>query len=72
MNAVAAPPLQMLSLIEVIQLKWMLAGEGVHLHVERLMGDRSYAEQALQRAAASSSPAVRALAMRLQMRVSSS
>jgi hypothetical protein len=60
----------MLSLMEVIQLKWMLAGEGVHLHVERLMADPAYAELALKRAAESTSPTLRAMSMRLRVRVS--
>lgn len=69
MNAIAQVPPQALSLMEVIQLKWMLAGEGVHLHVERLMADPAYADQALQRAAASTSPSLRALALRLRLRL---
>lgn len=69
MNAVTQTPHQKLSLIDVIHLKWMLAGEGVYLHVERLMADPAYAEQALQRGAASTSPALRAMATRLRLRL---
>jgi hypothetical protein len=71
MNAVTHPSPQTFSLMEVIQLKWMLAGEGVHLHVERLMADPVYADQALQRAAASTSPTLRAMALRLRLRLAS-
>jgi hypothetical protein len=69
MNAVTHPSPQAISLMEVIQLKWMLAGEGVHLHVERLMADPAYAAQALERAAASTSPTLRATALRLRLRL---
>jgi hypothetical protein len=72
MNAITHIPHQTFSLLEVVQLKWMLAGEGVHLHVERLMSDPVYAEQALQRAAMSTSPTLRAMAMRLRTRLHSS
>ncbi len=67
MNAVTQTP-QTISLLEVIQLKWMLAGEGVYLHVERLMSDAAYADQALKRAAESTSPTLRAMAQRLRTR----
>jgi hypothetical protein len=70
MNAVTQVH-QTISLLEVIQLKWMLAGEGVYLHVERLMSDPTYADQALQRAAESTSPTLRALAIRLRTRLHS-
>ena len=39
-------------LVEIIQLKWLLAGEGVYLHVERMLSDPQYAHRALDRAAA--------------------
>ena len=41
------------ALVEIIELKWLLAGEGFHVHVERLQTDRDYARQALHRAQAS-------------------
>ncbi len=68
MNALTQVPHQMYSLLEVVQLKWLLAGEGVHLHVERLMSDPAYAEQALQRAARSTNPTLRTMAVRLSTR----
>jgi len=76
MNAVTQTS-QTISLLEVIQLKWMLAGEGVYLHVERLiylhverlMTDAAYADRALKRAAESTSPTLRAMAARLRMRL---
>ena len=59
----------MLPLAEVIELKWLFAGEGIHLHVERLQSDLSYACRALDEAAASASPVVRAAALRLRARL---
>ncbi len=58
-------------LVAIIELKWLLAGEGVHLHVERLMSDPEYARRALERAQASESPALRAAAERLRGRLAS-
>ncbi len=69
MNAVDTHPTQMPPLVEIIELKWLLAGEGVYIHVERLMSDADYASQALARAAASTSPTLRAVAARLQGRL---
>jgi hypothetical protein len=57
------------TLVEIIELKWLLAGQGVHLHVERLQGDPEYARQTLDRAAASPSAALRETAARLRQRL---
>lgn len=40
-----------LQLVDVIDLKWLLAGMGHRVHVERLMADRGYAEKCLHLAA---------------------
>lgn len=69
MNAIVNPVTQMPPLVEIIELKWLLAGEGVYIHVERLMSDADYARKALERAAASPSPTLRAAAGRLQGRL---
>jgi hypothetical protein len=58
-----------LTLVEIIELKWLLAGEGVRLHVERLQNDPAYAERALQQALDSSHPLLRATATRLKARL---
>lgn len=58
-----------LPLVEIIELKWLLAGVGIHLHVERLQQDRDYALRALQAAAGSASPVAQALARRLRARL---
>ena len=42
-------------LVEIIELKWLLAGEGIHIHVERLQNDPAYACRALDTAAAGQS-----------------
>jgi hypothetical protein len=57
------------TLVEIIELKWLLAGQGVHLHVERLQSDPGYARQTLDRAAASPSAALRETAARLRQRL---
>ena len=58
-----------LPLVEIIELKWLLAGEGIYIHVERLQRDPDYACRALNEAAASASPALRAMALRLRSRL---
>jgi hypothetical protein len=64
----AAPDLA-LTLVEIIELKWLLAGEGVRVHVERLQNDPAYAERALRQALDSSHPLLRATATRLKARL---
>ena len=54
------------ALVEIIELKWLLAGAGFHVHVERLQTDRDYARQALHRAQASPNAALRETAARLR------
>ncbi|MDE2371256.1 MAG: hypothetical protein KGN16_19965 [Burkholderiales bacterium] len=53
-------------LVEVIELKWLLAGRGIHIHVERLLDDPEYARQILDRAAAIPESALRETAARLR------
>ena len=62
-EAFAAP------LVDVIELKWLLAGEGVRLHVERMLSDDAYAARALARALESTSPVLRAAAERMRCRL---
>ena len=69
MNAVASLASPTAPLVEVIELKWLLAGEGIYLHVERMLSDDAYAGRALARAAASASPVLRAAAERLRPRL---
>jgi hypothetical protein len=66
-DKLCAEPL--LPLVDVIELKWLLAGQGVHLHVERLQRDRAYAESTLALAGCCAVPAARIVASRLLSRL---
>lgn len=65
MNCTADP----LPLVDIIQLKWLLAGVGIHIHVERLLNDAGYALHALNEAEHCGSPAASAAAARLRRRL---
>ena len=52
-------------LVEIVELKWLLAGHGVHLHVERLQREPEYARRTLAAAAGSSNTALREAAARV-------
>lgn len=65
MNAETQGSRAALELVDVIDLKWLFANEGVFLHVERLQHDTDYARDLLARAAASANPELRAAAARL-------
>ena len=65
MNCTADP----LPLVDIIQLKWLLAGVGIHIHVERLLNDPGYAVLALAEAEQCDSPAARAAASKLRSRL---
>ncbi len=69
LSEVAAVDADSQALVEIIELKWLLAGEGFRLHVERLQTDADYARQALNRADLSANPAVRESAARLRARL---
>jgi len=70
MNALSHRETQALSLVEIIDLKWLLAGEGLHLHVERLQRDPAYARQILDAASQSTNTALRDVAARVRRRLS--
>lgn len=57
------------TLVDVIEFKWLFAGEGVHLHVERMLSDGAYASRALAQALESGSPVLRAASERLRIRL---
>lgn len=61
-NCTADPP----SLVDIVELKWLLAGVGIHIHADRLMNDPTYALQALAEADTCDSPSARAAASRLR------
>ena len=52
-------------LIDIIDFKWLMAGDGHRVHVERLQDDAAYANACLALGAASHIPALRASAKRL-------
>lgn len=54
-------------LVEIIELKWLLRGHGIHVHVERLQSDPEYARQTLEVAAAVPNAALRMAAERLRL-----
>ena len=47
------------TLVGIIEFKWLMAREGVHVHVERLQTDRVYARQCLALAERSPIAAIR-------------
>ena len=65
MNAVTATEHRALSLVEIIDFKWLMAGDGHHVHVERLQTDPVYAADCLALAAGSRIVALRQTATRL-------
>jgi len=65
MNAFHTGERQTLRLVDIIDLKWLLAHEGVRLHVERLQRDPVYLRELLALAATSGNAALRAAGLRL-------
>lgn len=59
----------LLDLVEIVELKWLLAAEGTHVHVEKLQADRDYACRCLAAAEASKNAALRRVAHRLRQRL---
>lgn len=56
-------------LVAIIELKWLLTGHGIHVHVEQLQNDPEYARRLLDRAAATPNAALREAAARLHDRL---
>jgi hypothetical protein len=65
MDALSSPPLPALNLVAVIDFKWLMAGDGHRVHVERLQVDRDYARACLALGAASGIDVLRQSARRL-------
>lgn len=61
----AAETMPTLQLVDVIDLKWLMAGIGHRVHVERLLADAGYARQCLALASAAPEAEVRAAAARV-------
>lgn len=53
-------------LLEIIELKWLLAAHGLRLHVEQLQHDPEYARLTLDRACSAGQPSLCAAATRLR------
>ena len=53
-------------LVQIVELKWLLRGHGIHVHVERLQADPEYARHMLDCAAAAPNAALRQAAARLR------
>jgi hypothetical protein len=66
MNAMTSQERQSLDLVDIIDLKWLMAREGHHVHVERLQRDPAYASTCLALAATSPNEATQAAARRLR------
>ena len=64
-SATGAPDPTGPDLLEIIDFKWLMAGDGHRVHVERLQADRVYAGTCLAVGAASPIPALRVCARRL-------
>ena len=72
MNASTVSKPCMLQLVDIVELKWMLAGEGLHIHVEKLQSDPGYANECLLAAERSANATVRQVAGKLRARIESS
>jgi hypothetical protein len=65
MNATNPSEARELSLVEIIDFKWLMGMLGHGVHVERLQNDREYARQCLMCGAQAEAPALRNSARRL-------
>jgi hypothetical protein len=71
-NTTSTSEQQALQLVDIIDFKWLMTGEGHPVHVERLQSDAAYAARCLALAAASPSAALRAAGLRLERLLASS
>ena len=65
MNATEPLQGQTMNLLDIIDLKWLMARDGHHVHVERLQRDPVYARECLSKAACSTQDAVQMAGKRL-------
>ena len=65
MPAPVPAPTAKVSLLEIIDFKWLMAGHGHGVHVERMQNDPAYARECLLCGATSCAPTLRASAQRL-------
>lgn len=66
MKALSQVENKSLQLVDIIDFKWLMAHDGVRIHVEKLQSDRVYALDVLATAARSPHEALRRAAQRLQ------
>ncbi len=69
MNVCTLAEQSALTLVDIVELKWMLAGEGLHVHVEKLQSDPCYARECLLAAERSENATVRQVASKLRARL---
>ena len=72
MNATSLSEHAALTLVDIVELKWMLAGEGLHVHVEKLQSDPGYARECLLAAERSGNATLRQVACKLRARLDKS
>lgn len=60
------PAAEAVHLLDIVDLKWLLAREGIRLHVERLQIDAPYADALLDQADLSDNDALREAARRVR------
>jgi hypothetical protein len=65
MNAIAPSEARTVSLVDIIDFKWLMAGRGHGVHVERMQSDPAYARQCLLCGALSATPTLCETARRL-------
>jgi hypothetical protein len=65
-SALAHPPADSSVLLEIVELKWLLAEHGLRIHVEQLLQDREYARRTLDCAATTVNPVLCEVAARLR------
>jgi hypothetical protein len=66
LNATFADSFKTPCLVQIIRLKWLLAGHGVRLHVEQIQTDPEYARRTLDHADGVANPALRDAAAQLR------
>jgi hypothetical protein len=64
--ALALPTADTGCLLEIVELKWLLAGHGLRIHVEQLLQDPEYARRTLDCAATTVNPVLCEVAARLR------
>ena len=69
MNVISVTEPTALQLVDIVKLKWLLAGEGLHVHVEKLQSDPGYARECLLAAESSANATLRQVACKLRARL---